>query len=169
MTIAKIAAALVLSLGVNAAYGQTCASPIQIQSNNNNGAFAPPGATTCGGPTDDFPNFPGGIPSPGPDIVHSFVAQDANATITLDSTGDLAPVLLLLSACDANGADLLEIAESATPGASVQFTVGGLNDGQTYFVVVTHHPDAPPANQCGTYSGSIVNQLPVELQTFSVD
>lgn len=169
MKVAKIALAAMALGGAQLAFAQTCASPIEIQSDNNNGLYAPAGSTTVGGPQDDFPNFPGGIPSPGPDIVHRFVAQDAAATITLQATDTLAPVLLLLDSCDANSANLLQIGESSTPGSSVSITTTGLTNGATYYVVVTHHPDAPPANQAGAYTGTIVGQLPVELQSFSVD
>lgn len=169
MIVKKLTLGIAIALVSQVAFAQTCAAPIEIQSDNNNGLYASPASTTCDGPVDDFPNFPGGIPSPGPDVVHSFTAEGASATITLDATDTLAPVLLLLDSCDANGANLLGIAESNVAGGEVSLPVGGLTDGQQYWVIVTHHPDAPPANQCGSYAGTITGQLPVELQTFSVE
>lgn len=170
MNYTRMLIAMAAILGSGAAFAQTCASPIEIQSNNNNGAYAAAGATTCGGP-NDFPTFPGGIPSDGPDIVHRFVAQDADATITLQAAADYVPAIVVLDACTqtANFIGDPAVVDPPTPGQALSLQVSGLTNGNTYYVIVTHHPDAAPANQCGTYTGDIDGQLPVELQSFSVD
>lgn len=169
--IKSIAAVIAGCLVSSAAFANTCASPIIISSNNSTGTFAAPGVNSCDAGVDDFPTFPGGVPSPGPDVVHSFVADGANATITVEPAADFAAAILLLSSCNNASANILGqgYTDDPTPGAPISMSVGGLTDGQTYYVVLTHHPFADPANRCGTYTGDINGQLPVELQEFSVD
>lgn len=170
MKVARVAVGLFAMFGAGTLFAQTCASPIQIQSNNKNGAWAPINATTCGG-SNDFPTFPGGIPSNGPDMVHSFVAQGANATITLDAADNFTPAIVVLDACTqtANFVGAPAVVDPPTPGQALSLPVSGLTDGSTYFVIITHHPDAPEANQCGGFTGTITGQLPVEVQSFTVE
>lgn len=161
--LAVIAASLLAS---SVALAQTCAAPIAIQSDNNNGAYAPGGATTCGA-ANAIGVLPGGIASPQPDIIHSFVAQGANATITLNTAGGaLEPGLVIMDGCD-DTANLLAVADGAA-GSEVNVSATGLTDGQTYFLVVTGRPGSPDDN-CGPYTGTITGTLPVTVQTFDVE
>lgn len=157
-------AALVLS---SSAFAQTCASPIRISSNNSTGTYAAQGATTCGA-ANTFDPFPGGIASPQPDIVYDFIAQDANATITLDATGSpLIAGIAILDGCT-DTANIYGNATANAAGQSINVQASGLTNGTRYYVVVTSAPGSPDAN-CGAFSGSITGTLPVTLKNFSVE
>ena len=157
----------VAMLASTSALAQTCASPIAIQSDNANGAYAPAGATTCGA-ENTFPVFPGGISSPQPDIVYDFTAQGANATITLDATGSpLIGGLAILDACN-DTANIYGNASATAAGQSIQVSASGLTDGGHYYLVVTSAPGSADDN-CGAFAGSITGTLPVSLQSFSVE
>jgi len=169
MKMVKIAAGVAMTLASGALFAQgNCASPIAIQSDNNNNAWGTSG-TTCGR-DNDFPTFPGFIPSEGPDVVHSFVADNPNAVITLQADATFTPAMVLLDACTGT-AGIVDVAvvDPATPGQALSMNVAGLTNGNTYYLVVSHHPDALAANRCGGWTGTITGQLPVELQSFSVE
>ena len=153
-------------LAAGSVFAQTCASPIEVTSNNSNGAFAAPGATTCGAGNNIDP-FPGGAASPQQEIVYSFVANNADATISIDSSGGaLQPGLVVMNACNET-AEIVAVADSAAPGP-IQAQVSGLTNGATYYVVVTSRIGAPDDN-CGPFTGTIAGELPVSLQNFSVE
>ena len=119
------------------------------------------------GAENALPTFPGDIASPQPDIVHSFVAEGANATITLNTAGSpLIPGLLILDACS-DTANIMQ-SDSGAAGDELSVAATGLTDGETYYVVVTTAPGAA-ADNCGAFTGTITGQLPVELQNFSVE
>jgi hypothetical protein len=103
----------------------------------------------------------GGTPSPQNDVVYSFVAEGANATITMGGAGTGA-VFLLPSPCGV-GTDPIALGAPGVPMA-----VNGLTDGQTYYVVATSDPGSPGAT-CGPYTLDVTGTLPVELQSFTVE
>ena len=153
------------------ALAQTCANPIPVFSNNNGGAFAAPGSTTCGA-ANPFPEFPGGIASPQPDIVYTFTANAAAATtpgsFTVTTTaGGLIPGIIVLDACT-DTANIVGSGVGQTAGSSATATLSGLIAGNPYFAVVTSKPGSPDAN-CGAFGGTINGNLPVSLQGFSVE
>jgi len=161
---AIVAAAMLVS---TSAFAQTCATPIHIQSNNANGLYAAPGATTCGA-DNTFPVFPGGISSPQPDIVYDFTAQGADATITLDASGSpLIGGLAILDACN-DTANIYGNASATAAGQSISVSASGLTDGSHYYLVVTSAPGSADDN-CGAFAGNITGTLPVNLQKFDVE
>lgn len=149
------------------AFAQDCSSAVEVFSNNTNGTFAAPGATTCGA-ANPFVEFPGGIGSPQPDVLYKFTANDANAVITLDTTGSpLIPGILVLDACSDSSANIVA-SKTGNAGQAIQMNVSGLTNGHEYFMVVTSKPGSPDDN-CGAFGGSISGTLPVSLQEFSID
>lgn len=141
---------------------QTCAQPLAIHSHESGLA-----GDTCGA-TNAFPSYPGGIPSPQNDVVYSFVAQDANATIAVQGSGTLtAPGWVVLAPCDAVNGNI--VASGSNAGGTASGTVSGLTNGTTYYVAVTTDPGAgQPNDNCGTFTVDVTGILPVELQSFSV-
>lgn len=138
------------------AAAQTCASPLPIRSNTSYPNPTSTTATTCGGQAGL--NL-GGTIYPHPSIVYSFVAQSANATLTLTGTDR---EMSLVNNC-ANA----PIAIGFVGGPMV---VNGLTNGTTYYVVVSTDPSIPtPPIQCGAYTLTVAGTLPVSLQDFSVE
>lgn len=153
---ALIAAMFTSFLG-GVAVAQDCATPLPISSENGpNDSVA---GDTCGG-ANPLPGM-GGTPSPQNDVVYSFVAENANATITMGGAGTGA-VFLLPSPCDV-GTDPIALGAPGVPMA-----VNGLTNGQTYYIVATSDPGSPPAT-CGPYTLDVTGILPVELQSFSIE
>lgn len=148
-------ASIALAFGANA-MAQTCASPLPIQSNS-----AVSGDTCTSSNT--LPGY-GGIPSPQSEIIYSFVAQGANATISLAHTGAPfgATMFVMPSPCSSS-TDPIALGDFTTPMA-----VTGLTDGATYYVIITGDPGGP-ADACGPFTATVTGILPVELQSFSVD
>jgi hypothetical protein len=143
---------------------QTCASPLPIFSN-------PPVSTAYTGDTctatNTLPGY-GGVGSTQNEIVYSFVAQNANAQISIAATGGFSGTtagVFLLPSCNSATADPIAF---GTPSGAM--TVSGLTNGQTYYVAVTADPGGAPAG-CGQYSVTVNNGgiLPVALQKFSVE
>ena len=128
-------------------FAQTCASPLPIKSNSSYPNASSPTATTCGGQAGL--NL-GGTIYPHPSVVYSFVAQSANATITITGTDR---EMSLVSSC-----------------AGGPMVVNSLTNGTTYYVVVSTDPSIPtPPIQCGAYTLAVAGTLPVSLQGFSVE
>jgi hypothetical protein len=158
-----IAGAVALGLSVQVA-AQTCASPLPITSQGGPHAVVSGDLCTA---SNSLPGY-GGTPSPQNEIVYSFVAQGANATIALaqgaEGTwgGQSAGVFLMPSPCSSS-TDPIQL---GFPGAPMQ--VSGLTDGATYYVIVTADPGAPAAT-CGTFTATVTGTLPVSLQNFSVE
>lgn len=164
----------VLLLGLLAGFGlagqaaaQTCASPLPIGSNQTP-AINPALARDLCADSNSLPSY-GGVTSPHRDAVYSFVAQNANATITIANTGgawgDANPTVVLMPSPCSSSTDILNAGDSTTPMGPLS----GLVNGQTYYIIVTADPGNPDPNRCGTYSLNVQNILPVELQSFSVD
>lgn len=145
-----------LAFGVSNAFAQTCASPLQIFSDSS------VTGDTCTA-SNSLPGY-GGISSPQNEIVYSFVAQGASASIGLAETGAAfgGTVVLMPSPCSSS-TDIIAAGDFSTPMA-----VSGLTDGSTYFVIVTADPGGP-AGACGAFTATVTGTLPVELQSFSVD
>ena len=143
----------------SAVFAQSCAAPLPIYSD---GTTDPVDTCTANNEIPGFGGLGGGQHN---DVVYSFVAQDANATIS--ATSDFESAVYLLDTCDAANGNVLPMqAITNPPGGS--FNVGTLTNGQTYYIVVT---GSPVQNNpvCGTISVTVQNTLPVELQSFSVD
>jgi hypothetical protein len=145
-----------LALSAGSAFAQTCATPLPIASNSARSG------DTCTA-TNSLPGY-GGVPSPQTEIVYSFVAQAANATISLAQTGTAfgATMFLMPSPCSSS-TDPIAFGDFTTPMA-----VNGLTNGQTYYVIITADPGGP-ASGCGPFTATVAGILPVELQNFSVD
>lgn len=139
---------------------QTCATPLPLYSPPAQGPYT---GDTCTA-ANSLATY-GGTGSPQTEIVYSFVAQNANATLSLAAIGGFAGTtasMLMLPVCAAN-ADPIAFGVPGTP-----MTVSGLTNGQSYFVVVTADPGGP-ALGCGQYSLSVNGIVPVALQAFSVE
>lgn len=153
--------ALSLVCGLAAAgqvFAQDCASPIAIHSNETGVT----GDTCSAG--NPLPTY-GGTGSPQNEVIYSFVAQSANATISIAATGGYSgstAALFLLPACTPSTDPI----QFGAPG--VDMPVSGLTDGQTYFVAVTADPGGPN-DGCGQYQVDVTGILPVTLQSFSID
>lgn len=151
-------------LTASAASAQDCAAPLAMP-----GAGAPgaDGDTCAAG--NPFPQFPGGIPSPQNDVVYSFTAQGANASVSVAANGSaLLPGFVVMTPCDPVAGNPIAFGSNAAGTATG--TVSGLTDGTTYYLVVTTDPGAGAANNnCGTYNLSYTGTLPVSLQSFSID
>lgn len=154
-----LALGLVCGLGVaGQVLAQDCATPIAIHSNETGIT----GDTCAAG--NPLPTY-GGTGSPQNEVVYSFTAQDAAATISIAGTGGYAgttPALFLLPACTA-ASDPIAF---GAPGADM--AVQGLTNGSAYFVTVTADPGGPNAG-CGQYTVAVTGILPVALQNFSVE
>ena len=153
----RSAIAVGLLFGAVSAYAQdSCEAPAPIASNQT-----VTGLSTCGHP-NGVGGY-GGYASPQPDYIFSFTAQDANATITLTTSAAL--VEFLVSSCSAGVAGAA--IGSGAPGDQFPMTVSGLNNGQQYWIGVTSQPG--PNDQCGDFGLAVAGQLPVSLQSFSID
>jgi hypothetical protein len=154
------ACALAVSFQVAA---QDCATPLPITSQG--GAHGVVNGNLCTA-TNSLPTY-GGTSSPQNEIVYSFVAQGAAATIGLAQgaegtwSGQSAGIFLMPSPCSSS-TDPTALGFPGTP-----MTVGGLTDGSTYYVIVTADPGAPAAT-CGTFTATVTGTLPVTLQSFTV-
>jgi len=158
---------LVISLASLAAtsgtvLAQTCASPLPITSQG--GAHGVVSGDTCTA-TNSLPAY-GSTGSPQNEIIYSFVAQGANATISIAQTGGFsgssASVFLMPSPCSSS-TDAISLGAPGSP-----MPVSGLTNGATYYVIVTADPGGPN-NGCGQFTASVTGTLPVELKKFSVD
>lgn len=159
MKTALIALAAVTCLGLSAqAFAQTCASPLPITSGGT------PNGTRSGNlctATNTLPGY-GGVPSPQAEVVYSFVAQSANATITVAMNSFGGTVVLMPSPCSSS-TDITAAGNAGNP-----MVVSGLTNGATYYVIMTADPGGPPA-ACGPYTLTVAGTLPVSLQGFSVE
>lgn len=152
---------LVGALGLaSQAFAQDCATPIQIHSDQH-------GITgdtcTAGNPLPSY----GGTGSPQNEIIYTFTAQGANADISLTANGGYAGStagVFLFPACSPS----TDPVAFGVPGAGNAMHVGGLVDGQQYFVAVTADPGGPN-DGCGQFTMDIDGTLPVGLKSFSVD
>ena len=160
MKTALIALASVMCFGLSAqAFAQTCASPLPISSGGT------PNGTVSGDlctATNSLPTY-GGITSPQKEMIYSFVAQGANATIAYTANGYTGVVYLMPSPC-APSTDPTGIGTST----GTNMTVSGLTNGATYYVIFTANPGGPE-DACGTFTGTVTGTLPVSLQNFSVE
>ena len=152
----------IAALGVSAvSFAQTCASPLPISSGGT------PNGTVNGNlctATNSLPTY-GGISSQQNEIVYSFVAQSAAATISIAETGGgtfTGVVYLMPSPCSLS-TDPIAFGFNGAP-----MVVGGLTNGATYYVIATADPGGAPA-ACGTFTATVTGTLPVSLQGFSVE
>jgi len=150
-----LGAALAVTAGAVSA--QDCATPLPIHFNQTGMT----GDTCAAG--NPLPTY-GGTGSPQNEVVYSFVAFDANATVAIAATGGYAgttAALFLLPACT----PATDPIQFGAPGADMP--INGLTNGSTYFVIVTADPGGPNAG-CGQYTLSAIG-TPVSLQGFSID
>lgn len=137
------------------ALAQTCAAPIAIHSNE----------TVTGdlcSAQNSLPTY-GGITSPQKEIVYSFVAQGANATINYAANGYTGVAYLMPSPC-APATDPIALGTSV----GTDMAVNGLTDGQTYYLIITANPGGPE-DACGTFTAAVNGTLPVTLKGFTVE
>lgn len=156
MRINYIAAIAALAFS-GSALAFTCAAPVPIFSDSVN-----PG-NTCEG-TNSLPTY-GGISSPQPEIVYSFTADSAAANLVIDLQGLPGGAVFLMPSPCASSTDPTHFGFDGTP---LVINPGELVDGSDYFLIVTADPGGP-ADACGEYSLNVNGQLPVELQSFSID
>lgn len=151
------------ALFASSAFAQDCANPLPITSQGGPHEHVAGNLCTA---SNSLPTM-GGTPSPGNDLVYSFVAQGASASINFaigsEATwGGQTAGIFLLPSCSV-GTDPIQFGFPGTP-----MQVSGLTDGQTYYVVVTPDPAAPAAT-CGTFTADVTGTLPVTLKNFSVE
>ncbi|HET7063033.1 MAG TPA: hypothetical protein VFI49_02075 [Rudaea sp.] len=159
----KIAAAVVLCLGVGQAFAQTCAAPTALTaagvSNVNGCAQSNTVSVVC-----SFAN------NPSPDTIFSFTlgAGFTATAITLTNvTGSpFQPQMILQQACGSTD-ECLVTGNAASVGAGTSLTLTGQAAG-AYFLVVNGTSTGSAAD-CGTFSLALNGTLPVQLQKFSVD
>ncbi len=153
-----------LALGVlglafaGSAAAQDCAAPIAIHTDEQNVI----GDTCAAG--NPLPTY-GGTGSPQNEMIYSFVAQGANATISIAGTGGFGgttPAIFLFPACSA----ATDPVAFGVPGTDM--AVSGLTDGQTYYIAVTADPGGPN-DGCGAFDVDVTGTLPVSLQNFSIE
>lgn len=144
----------------SSSFAQSCAAPLPIGSAGS--ANAVKTGDTCTA-TNQLSSF-GLVPSPQNDIIYSFVAQSANATIALSANAAAwgGTVYLMPSPC-ADATDIINGGNSAAPMA-----VTGLTNGATYYVIMSGDPGGA-ANACGPFTLTVTGTLPVSLQGFSVE
>lgn len=162
MKIALLTLGSALALGMVVQAGaQTCAAPLTIASDSVvNGDLCTA--------TNDLPGY-GNTASPQNEIIYSFVAQSASATIAVAQggegtwTGGQAAVFLMPSPCSTS------TDPTAFGFGGTDMAVNGTNspDGATMYVIFTSDPGGS-ATACGTYTGTVVGTLPVTLQSFTV-
>jgi hypothetical protein len=140
--------------------GMSCDEAVTILSNSTvNG-------DTCNGGAANNPigGF-GPLPSPHNDYIYSFVAEGADATINVPAASYDYGVFLTTNCAGTTAAPMQAV---TGPGVGGSFPVSGLQDGTTYYIIVSGNPSVDtPA--CGTYTIDVDGQLPVELQNFSVE
>jgi len=159
----KSMALVCATLLASSAFAQDCASPLPISSEGGPNDHV--AGDLCSA-TNTLPTL-GGTPSPGPDIIYSFVAQGANATLTFTQgsegtwNGQLAGIYLMPACTQAT--DPTNFGFAGTP-----MVVNGLTDGQTYYIVVNADSTAP-AGTCGTFEVDVTGTLPVGLASFTVE
>lgn len=150
-----------LSVMSAASYAQTCASPLPITSQG--GPHDIVTADTCTA-TNELPTY-GGTTSAQNEVIYSFVAQSANATIAIAQNSGFASssaAIYLLPACTASTDPIA----FGFPGTAM--TVSGLTNGSTYYVVATADPGSA-AGSCGNFTATVTGTLPVTLKKYSVD
>lgn len=155
MKTALISLAAVTCFGLSAqAFAQTCASPLPVTSNSTKSGDTCTAANSLIGY--------GAVPSPQREIIYSFVAQSANANITVLANTFGGTIFLMPSPC-ASSTDIIAAGNAGSP-----MPVTGLTNGQTYYVIMTADPGGPAAS-CGAFTFNVVGTLPVSLQGFSVE
>lgn len=147
-------ASIALAFGANA-MANTCANPLPIAGGVFNG-------DTCTAP-NSLPAY-GNTTSPQREVVYSFVAQDANGSIAISGAIPDGAVFLMPSPCSSS-TDPIAFGFAGTPMSVAGL---GLVNGQTYYVIVTTDPGGPN-DACGAYTLNVTPQLPVELQSFTID
>ena len=142
------------------AQAQDCANPLPL-------AFEGfgVGGDLCAA-ANSLPGY-GVTPSPQNEIVYSFVDNGYPTQFAIQQGpegtwgGQSVAMFLMPSPCSSS-TDPIGLGFPGTPMA-----VGGLTEGQTYYVIVTADPGSPSAT-CGTYVMDPF-RIPVELQTFTID
>lgn len=157
LKLAGIAGALVMIVSTQA-LSQTCASPIVLTSNDS----VTGDLCTAGNPLASY----GSTTSPQNEIIYSFVAQSASASISITETGGgdtFLGSIYLSPACNSS-TDPTAFDFEGTP-----MTVDGSNspDGATRYIYVTADPGGSNT-ACGTFQMDVAGTLPVKLQSFSV-
>ncbi len=133
--------------------------------------------TTCGA-TNDL-NIYGGtcaaalpFPYPGPDVIYAFATTAGNnVTISASltgSTGDLA--LFVIDTTCATAANCNHQSQDAIGvGAGPEnIAAASYSDGNHYIYVDSYYAAPNPAN-CGTYTLNVSGNLPIALDSFSIE
>lgn len=154
LVLASLVAAFGMSANVSA---QTCASPLPIYSNSS------VSGDTCDA-ENTLPGY-GGIASPQREVIYSFTANSADATMTINLNGLPEGAVFLMPSPCASSTDPTDFGFGGTP---MVIQPGDLVDGQEYFIIVTADPGGP-ADACGAYEIVVEGTLPVNLQNVTVD
>lgn len=155
-----LVSALALAGVVGTAQAQTCASPIEHIPSNTEVT-----GNTCDG-TEIGLNL-GGVILPHKSVVYSFVAGGPPGGITTMPVGNNLGIVIAPDCVSGP----IAIGSPDVP-MDVGAVSASLTEGQTYLFIVTGDPGVPvptpPDEVCGPYTIN-TSQLPVELQSFSVD
>jgi len=131
--------------------------------------------TTCGA-TNDLTNY-GGVcgtnlpfPYPGPDVIYAFTTTAGNsvaisASLT-GSTGDLA--LFVLNSCGVAASCVQNSQDAIGPGAGPETIAAASYGVGTHYIYVDSYYGTGSAS-CGTYTLSVTGNLPIDLESFSID
>ncbi len=160
--IASCLAPLALCLS-GAAFAQSCGTPLSFTTPAN----APTASgNTCTG-TNTLGTLCGLFNSPENDDVYTFsVGAGYTATsIALTTTsGTYNPAMALITGSCGGGTSCSQVADDNGAGAGETISVAGLGNG-TYFLIVSA---SPGSGTCGDYNITANGNLPVKLQSFSV-
>ena len=171
----NLLAACVISLFAPVAFAQTCAQPAGPVS----GADALPRTvtgTTCGADTTSFGTSycTGGVVTPGApaSVVQLTLGAENHFTATVSTTtASFNPALFLVGpgTCG-SAAGCPDLNDAGGPGANESLPSSGTETAQqpagTYYLVIS---STTSAADCGEYSLSVTETLPVALKSFSID
>lgn len=166
MSNAKSMALAVLAsvcVSATAAQAQTCASPVALQVPSDGSSRA---GTLCGG-VDSVALYCGGLDSAGKnDAIYTvnFAAPGSRSfsSITLTGTG-FTPVMYLYSGACASGDSCIASGDAQTPIPNSSSIAAG-----TYFLAVSAAA-SDAVGACGVYTLAVDGNVPVQLQSFSID
>lgn len=153
------------------AFAQTCASPVAVVTGQMT-PYNSPAANTCG-QADEFSLVcGGGLTAGGASHVYQLEVGAANTfTVSVTPSGgyDTAIFLIGPGACS-QAAPCVADADNAGPDAAESLDpTDNLAAGSYYLVVDSTEVGTTNPPACGSYVVGITPELPVELQSFSID
>jgi hypothetical protein len=131
--------------------------------------------TTCGA-TNDITTY-GGVcgtnlpfPYPGPDVIYAFTTTAGNsvaisASLT-GSTGDLA--VFVLDSCGVGSSCVQNSQDAIGAGAGPELIAAASYGVGTHYLYIESYYGTGSIS-CGTYTLSVTGNLPIDLESFSID